>query len=132
MRLLNLLIFTTILLVSFSSCSDEDDIQYNYTVAIMSPNANTEAIAREDIHVHVNFDESTLLTIHNVSVVVEDGNGNEVYRFEDLVSEPSGHYEHHADITLDVEEGTELTLTATASDDNDDSLVSSMFSFVAE
>lgn len=97
------------------SCGDDDPEEiieiFDYSVAIMSPD-NTDRVVGDSIHIHVNFEEVTNKTIHNVSVEITDELGQEIYLFSEHVHEESGHYEHHADFVLAVDSGSNLTLTA--------------------
>jgi len=107
-----LLILTLGFLVS---CGDDDPEEmvetFDYAVTIMSPD-NTDKVVGDSIHIHVNFDEAANKTIHNVSVEITDESGQEVYLFSEHVHEESGHYEHHTDIVLAVDSGSNLTLIA--------------------
>lgn len=136
-------LFIALLAFSMTSCGDDDTVQetFNYSITIMSPNGTTEAVAGEDIHIHVNFDEADMKTIHNVTVHVMDNENNMIYNFTEHVHETSGHYEHHADLILDVEPGTELTLHASVSGheadheenehEHENGKVNDSFSFIA-
>jgi hypothetical protein len=96
-------------------CSDEDTStveSFDYTVAIMSPD-NTDKVAGESVHLHINFDEADDKIIHNINVVIQDVDGVELYAYTEHVHTAS-HYEHHDDVILDVAPGTELTMSASA------------------
>jgi len=92
--------------------SDSEEESFDYSVAIMSPNA-TDKMVGDSIHLHINFDEADTKTIHNISVVLTNTeDGSEVYSVSEHVHNESGHYEHHADVVLDVEPNTSLILKA--------------------
>jgi len=113
MKLTKLLLLSLLTLFMISCGGDDEEVEsFDYSVTIMSPNVETQALAGEVVHVHVNFDEADLKTVHNVSVTVADMDGNEMYSYSEHVHEESGHHEHHVDVTLDVAQGTELILTA--------------------
>lgn len=105
-----------ILLVGFFiSCSSDEEVSvevFDYSVAIMSPD-NTDKAVGESVHLHINFDETKDLIIHNISVLIRDESGHEIYSHTEHVHTAS-HYEHHDDIVLDVAAGTELTMEASA------------------
>ena len=98
------------LLFSVVSCDpddehmdDDDNPMPVYSITIMSPDATNKEVG-DEIHIHVNFDEASDGTIHHVNVsIVEKGNeSNVLYSApaEAHVHEASGHFEHHADVTL--------------------------------
>ncbi len=102
-----------LLSVFMVGCSGDDattEEMFNYTVAIMSPD-NTDKIAGESVHLHINFDEPDEKIIHNISVVIAERDGVELYTHTEHVH-TSTHYEHHDDVILDVAAGTELIMEA--------------------
>jgi len=74
-----------------------------YAIGIMSPNTEDKKVG-DDIHLHVNFDEMDMETIHHVNVRIyqKDDSSVEIYNgpVEAHVHEESGHYEVHADLAL--------------------------------
>lgn len=122
----NLLWYSVLVLsIVFTACSSDDDgdsgpVDMNppvYTVTIMSPDASDKAVG-ENMHIHVNFDEADLETVHHINVsLYESGNPTNIIHnsidVEDAhVHEESGHYEYHADVSLDVDPNTTWTLEA--------------------
>lgn len=97
----------------FGSCGDEEieAPAFNYEVTIVSPDAANK-VAGDMIHIHVNFDETDLNIVHNVNVTLVDDNENVIYEFKEHVHDETGHFELHADVLLDVEPDTDLTIWA--------------------
>jgi len=102
------------------SCSDNDGDEHNheeettYTVAIMSP-AAVEQAAGESVHIHVNFDEINEGTIHHINVkITNETTGEVIYDKPEIahIHESSGHYEWHDDFILDVDNDSNLLLSA--------------------
>jgi len=103
--------FLLLLTIAYIGCGDDetpdDDTMMNppqYSIAIMSPTTEDKNV-NDDIHVHVNFDESEMTTIHHANVqIYEKGNeSNVIFNGPDMahVHDESGHFELHADIKLD-------------------------------
>lgn len=99
------------------SCGGDDENNaaetFDYSITIMQPMADAAILAGEETHLHINFDEAEMKTVHNVSVIITSPTMDiPIYTYSEHVHEESGHHEHHADILLDVPVGTELILTA--------------------
>jgi len=99
------------LVISLVSCNDdeamEDDMMpaaTEYAIQVMSPSADDKKVG-EEIHIHVNFDETNMSTIHHVNVkIFKDGDDTVVMYdgpAEAHIHDDSGHYELHADVLLD-------------------------------
>ena len=129
MKLLKLTgIFLLLALLIMPSCGDDDVMEDDdmmtdpiYKITIMSPDESDKKVG-DAIHIHVNFDEEQMTTVHHVNVrIYQKGNeSNEIFNGPSVahVHEESGHYELHADLTLDeatgVMEHTDWILEAKA------------------
>ena len=112
--------FLILLAIGFfvAGCDKDDDgdtmTPPDYTVQIMQPSADDKAVG-ESIHIHVNFDEAEQTTIHHVRVTITNkADGTVLYTGPSAahVHEETGHHEHHDDVTLNVDAGTEWILEA--------------------
>lgn len=89
---------------------DDDDVSTEpiYSIQIMSPVALDKKVG-DAIHIRVNFDEASMETLHHVNVqIYEKGKpANVIYSGPSIahVHEESGHYELHADVSLDEDAG---------------------------
>ena len=112
----NTFIFSLLIAFSFSACNDNPDDGPSlpeYNVTIQSPNTS-EVNSGESIHLHVDFDEPNELTVHHVNIQLVTDSGEIIYDNPSVahVHVDGGHHEHHDDIVLNLEAGTEVTLTA--------------------
>lgn len=100
-----------------ASCGDDDVMEDDdmttapvYKVAIMSPDDSDKKVG-DAIHLHVNFDEESMMTIHHVNVrIYKKGDESlEIFNGPETahVHDDSGHYELHADVNLDATTGVE-------------------------
>jgi len=115
MKLLKYALFFTVVL-GYIGCGSDDSEDESmstapvYSIAIMSPTTDDKNV-NDDVHVHVNFDEAAMGTVHHANVkIYEKGNeGNIIFDgpSEAHVHEESGHFELHADIKLDSITGVE-------------------------
>jgi len=93
---------------------DDGDAGSNYSISIMSPDAEDKKKG-DEIHLHVNFEEVNMGTVHHVNVrIYNKADGTEIYSepTEAHVHEEDGLYEWHDDIKLDVEGHTDWILEA--------------------
>lgn len=114
---INTILLSLFLLISLTACNNDDpDINEpslpEYSITIQSP-TNTELPAGESVHLHIDFDEANDLTVHHINVEIATAAGDIIYNGpSEAHVHTEGHYEHHDDVVLDVEAGTELILTA--------------------
>ena len=108
-----LVLFGFMISILAVSCGEDEtnEEMFDYSVTIMSPDGADKNVG-DNIHLHINFDEAELKTVHNIKVSITDGDGHIIYSHQEHVHETSGHYEHHADVILDVESGKALSLQA--------------------
>ncbi len=118
MQKILMLMFIAFLIISCSDNNGEEDHnteeETTYSITIMSPTSDDQ-IAGESIELHINFDEENNGSIHHINVqITNETTGEVIYNKPEIphVHVPTGHYEWHDDFTLDVEEGTNLVLTA--------------------
>ncbi|MCB0644250.1 MAG: hypothetical protein KDC44_21550 [Phaeodactylibacter sp.] len=112
-RMLLALTFAAIVL---HSCKEPEEMQLDpeYHAHIMSPNSDTKAVG-ETIHLHVVFEDHNGGTVHHINVrVYNKADGTEIYNKPDVahVHETSGTYEHHDDLTLNVDANTTWVVEA--------------------
>ncbi len=95
--------------------SDEGEVEPmmtapQYSISIMSPTTADKKV-NDDVHIHVNFDETEMMTIHHVNVqIYQKGNEDNVIfngPSEAHVHNEEGHFELHHDIKLDSITGVE-------------------------
>ena len=97
------------------SCGDDDVMEDDdvmatpiYKATIMSPD-DTDKKVGDMIHIHVNFDEENMSTIHHVNVRIYQKGDESIEIFngpdEAHVHVDAGHYELHADVNLDAAAG---------------------------
>ena len=117
MKLNALIISLFLLAVSICACNDDTPDEQTslpeYSITVHSPNT-AELTTGESAHIHVDFDEPNGLTIHHVNVQLTSDAGDVLYDgpIEAHVHTDGGHFELHDDVIINVDAGTELTLTA--------------------
>ena len=116
MKKLTFFFLATFAFLAFQSCEDEEmHMDPDYHAHIMSPSDNAVLSVGEMVHVHVNFEDHHGGTVHHVNVrIYNEADGTEIYNEPGSahVHETSGKYEHHDDITLDVDPNTKWVLEA--------------------
>lgn len=115
---LNALLLSLLLAASICACNDDDNIDElpslpEYRITINSPN-NGELVNGQTANISVDFDEPNGLTIHHVNVQLTSDAGDVLYDgpIEAHVHTDGGHFELNDDVIINVDAGTELTLTA--------------------
>lgn len=111
------ILFLAMITLAFTACSDDDDKDmtdetYDYSIQIMQPD-DSDKMAGDTMHVHVNFIESEGKTVHNVAVTIykSDDESQVLYQYEEH-AHAEGRFEHHADVVLNVPEHGDYTLKA--------------------